>query len=272
MKNVEVRNILAICRFNLFVNRKPILGWSIAIFAFMFLYMILFPFVRDMAQVEVEMMPEELLQLFGMGNFSDMSRFLPYYGSIFGIILVAVSIFSATFSAGLLLKEEKSKSIEFLNSLAVSRTEIYLAKYCTATLAVLLVVVVAVMATLICGAINGGETFDAAKVVAASAVSGFIPLFFAVAGLAISGIHAKYGTGATASFVVLASYLLGYLGTLLGDKAEFLMYLSPFVTFGISNTVTLSGETQAALLVYVILYVLLLVLGCVAYNKRDLSI
>ncbi len=272
MKNVELRNILNISQFNLFVNRKTIVGWSISIFAFMALYMLLFPHVQDMAQVEMEMMPEELLLLFGMESIADMSNFITYYGSIFGIIVIAVAIFSATFSTGLILKEEKTKSIEFLNGLAISRTEIYIAKYVTASISVIIIVVMALISTLICGAINGGDTFDAVKIIKASTVSGFTPLFFSAIGLALSGINAKHITGAVASFAVLTSYLLGYLGTLLGDKMDFLTYLSPFISFGINKTVTISNNTATALAIYFVLYILFIVLGCIGYNKRDLHI
>ncbi len=272
MKNVEFGNVLKLFRFNLFIHRKTIIGWSVALFSVMFLYMILFSSVQDIATAKVEMLPQEMLQLFGMENLSDMANYTTYYGSIYTLILVAVSFFSATFSTGLILKEEKTKSIEFLNGLCVSRTEIFIAKYLTTTISTLIICSLAIISAIICGVINGGETFVINDLLKFSLISSFSPLLFSSVGFKIAGISADYGTGAVASGVVILSYLLGYLGQLLGDKAEFLTYLSPFIALNAPNTLDNFDTTVIVLVVYIALYIASLIAGCIGYNKRDLKI
>ncbi len=272
MKNIEMKNILRLCSFSLFINRKTILGWSIAILGIMTLYMGLFSSIKDIALIKMEAMPKELLQFVGMENMSDMSNYISYYGTIYGIIIVAVSIFSATFSAGLISKEEKSKSIEFLNSLAVSRTEIYISKYLTSTIAVGVVLSCAIISAIICGIIGGGESFILFDIISTAKITGFTALLFGAVGFKVAGINAKLGSGGIACAIVLISYMLGYLGQLLGDKAEFLLYLSPFITLSTDKILELSNDTLIALIVYIIVYIASLVAGCVGYNKRDLKI
>ncbi len=272
MHNINMKNILKLCQFNLLVSRKAIIGWSIAMFAVMFLYMILFSSVKDIAQTKMEIMPEELMQFVGMEDLSDMSNYTTYYGMIFGLVVVAVSIFSATFSAGLIVKEEKTKSIEFLNSLAVSRTEIYISKYFTSTIAVGAVLTSAIISSIICGFINGGETFDVWAIIGSAKITSFTALIFGAVAFKIAGINANLGTGAVASGVVLASYMTGYLGQLLGEDGAFLLYLSPFISFSVDNAITMSNETIITLIVYLFIYLTSLIAGCIGYNRRDLKI
>ncbi len=272
MKNIELKNIIKLCSFNLLTSKKTIIGWSVAIFCIMTLYMILFPSIQDLAQAKFDAMPQELMQFVGMENMSDMSNYVTYFGMIYNIILVAVSIFSATFSAGLITKEEKTKSIEFLNSLAVSRLEIYISKYITALIAVMAVLIGAIISTIACGFIGGGESFVLADIIAGAKFTSFSALLFGGIGFMFAGVSAKLGTGSVVASVVLASYMLGYLGELLADKAEWLTYFSPFIMLNVAEVIQLSDKTMLSIIVYFLVYVAALIVGGAIYNKRDLQI
>ncbi len=272
MKNIEVKNIFKLCSFNLMTQRKVIIGWSVAIFSIMTLYMILFPSIQDLAQAKFDAMPQELMQFVGMENMSDMSNYTTYFGMIYNLILVAVSIFSATFSAGLITKEEKTKSIEFLNSLAVSKLEIYISKYFTALIAVAIVLTGAIISTITCGFIGGGESFVLFNIITTAKISSFTALLFGGIAFMLAGVSAKLGTGSVVASVVIASYMLGYLGELLVDKAEWLTYFSPFITLSVTQVVELSNKTMFILAAYILVYVGSLIVGGAVYNKRDLQI
>ena len=62
MLNLNVKNVLKISKFDLKTSRKNLIGWIVAIFGIMFLYMILFNSIQEIAQVEMEVMPVELLE------------------------------------------------------------------------------------------------------------------------------------------------------------------------------------------------------------------
>lgn len=270
MNKAKIRNILNIVKFNLKVNKNNILGWTISIFMIMFIYMILFPTIKDIATVKMELMPEGMLKLVGLNSLSDMNNYISYFGMIFNIILVAISIYAATFSAKLITKEESTKSIEFLNALNVSRSEIYLAKLLTAFISVTLVLLGCFSATLISGFISGGSTFvlyDFIKIIKISSISAY--LYLALAFL-ISGITAKINVASISSFGVLFCYMMGYLGVLLNKT--WLMYFSPFETFNANHALALSNSTFIALAVYFILMIIFIFIGHYFYKKRDFNI
>ncbi len=272
MKNIELKNIIKLFKFDLYINRKYIAGWSVAIFSVMTLYMILFSSVQEMAQVKFDMMPKELLQFVGMDDMSSMSDYTTYYGMIFSLVLVAISVFAATFSAKLITNEEKTKSIEFLISLSVSREEIYIAKFVTSVISIVIIVACAVISAIVCGIINGGETFSLAKIVLSAKVSGFSPFLFGGIAIMLAGINPKLGSGAIASSVVFASYMLGYLGELLGANGELLTYFSPFITLNVKNVIASSPNVITGIAIYFLVYVVAIVVGCIAYKKRDLQV
>ncbi len=272
MKNVDFSNILKLCKFNLTITKKSIIGWTIAIFSIMTLYMIMFSSIQDLAQAKFDAMPKELMQFVGMEDMSDMSDYTTYFGMIYNLILVAVSIFAATYSAGLITKEEKTKSIEFLNSLAVSKTEIYISKYLTSTVAVAIVLTGAILAAIACGFINGGESFSLADIISSAKITSFSALIFGSIGLMLAGINSKIGTGAVASSVVLASYMLGYLGELLGENGEFLLNFSPFITLNVNDVIAFNEQLIYILFIYILVYTVAILLGGVIYRKRDLYI
>ena len=272
MKNIEIKNIFKLCKFNLSTSRKQIIGWTVAIFAIMSLYMILFPAMQDLAQAKFDAMPKELLQFVGMQDMSDMSNYITYYSMIYTILLVAVSIFSASFSAKLITKEESTKSIEFLNSLAVSRSEIYISKYCTSLVAITIVILFATLSAIVCGFIGGGETFVLSDIIASVKITSFTAYLFGGIALMLAGISTKVGSGAIVSSVVVASYMLGYLGQLLEDKGDVLLYFSPFVTLNVQDAVLLTDRLVLSLSIYFIVYIIALVVGGVYYNKRDMQL
>ncbi len=228
--------------------------------------------MQDVVSMKFEAMPQELLQFVGMDEVSELSNYNSYFGMIYTLVLIAVSIFAATFASGLILKEEKSKSIEFLNSLAISRVEIYVSKHLTYTIGVGIVLTLAVLSAIVCGYINGGETFVLMDILAAAKITSFTALFFGSISFMLVGVSPKIGTGAVGSGIVLISYMIGYLGELLGEQGEALLYLSPFITFSIQKVIAMKEDTVIALAIYLVIYVLAFFIGCRAYQKRDLQI
>lgn len=270
MNKMSIRSIINVTKFNLKVNKNNIIGWFIAIFSIMFLYMILFPYIKDIGAAKMEMLPEDMLKLFGLNSLSDMYNFINYFGMIFTMILVAISIYSATFSAKLICKEEYNKSIEFLNSLNINRSEIYYSKVLTAFISVTIVLFGALSSSLIAGLINGGPTFiltDFITIVKISSISVYI--YLAISFL-ISGITSKINVSSTSSIVVLASYMIGYLGVLLEKK--WIMYFSPFETLSSNNVLNISSNTIYVLLIYFVIIIASILLGNKFYKRRDLNI
>ncbi len=265
-------NVFKIFTFGLLVNKKRIIGWLIGIVAMMAMYMVFFPSVKDMATVKFEAMPQEIMRLFGMENMADLGNYSSYFGTIYQLVLIALSIYGATFASSIIISEEKNKSIEFLSSLHVSRREIYVGKYLVVTFSLLLVVILSTAVTILCGIVAGGESYNLNEILRMSIVSSLIPIFFSGIILLLAGFNVKVGTGAIGSFIVLLSYMLGYLSQLLGENGELLGYISPFATIGPISALESNSDIYGEFAVYAAIYIAATITGCILYNKRDFKI
>lgn len=263
-------NIIKLMRFQLRNRKNVLMGWTIGSFGLMFLYMILFVSMQDMAQAKLDAMPEQLLEAFGIESFAAMSNWVSYFGMIFGIFVLIISFFSATFTGGLIFNEEKSKSIEFLNSLPVSRVEIYLSKLLTAFVGVTIVLLATCVSALLCGFINGGETFVLMDVLTVMKISGFVPYIFMGAALLIGGFTTRASTAMLASGSVIGLYMLGYLGGLLEN--EILTSVSPFKAFDSTSALAMANNTIILLVGFFILTIAMIALGGFIYSRRDFNI
>lgn len=253
--------------FSLKTKAKTIVLWCIGLFCIMFLYMILFPSMKEMAQMKFDSMPKELMQFMGMDSMQDMGNYMHYFGMIFQIWLIVISFFAASFSGGLIAQEEKRKTIEYLYAMPISRLDIYFSKAATAFLAVIAVVACTGISAAICGITVGGETYQPSELLLIVKLSGFIPFFFLAAAFLLCGISSSFGASA-ANGCVLILYLLGYLGAILEKDGEWLTYFSPFECF--SPQKILSADWSApALAIYIALFFVLIAAGAYFYHRRD---
>ncbi len=262
------RNIFNITKFNLKVNKANILGWFISIFLIMLIYMLFFPTIKDIGTVKMELMPKEVLKLFGLNTLNDMNNFISYFGMIFTMILVAIAIFATTFSAKLICKEENTKSIEFLDSLNINRKEIYYSKVLTAFIATTIVLLGALIATLIGGLVSGGNTFILKDFIVIIKICSLPAYIFIGVAFLIAGITSRINVSSISSVIALTCYMIGYLGVLIEKK--WVTYFSPFEA--LSPNKTLHNDNLLIFIIYFILMIIFIIIGNKFYTKRDFNI
>lgn len=268
----RIKKIVDIFLFNFKYNHFQIIGWIIVLFSLSFLYMILFPSVKELAQEKLDMIPDELLGLIGMDGLTNLTEFQNYFSMVFSIILIAISIFSTTFASSILSYEETNKTIEFSGTMEVSRIEFFIAKILTGVMALCLVLLATFLGIIIPGLINGGATFNFFAVFNAFKLSSVTSFIFLSIGFLISGITSKKNPVMISVIVLLIIYFLGYLGNLLKDNGLFLFYLSPFNTLSPSRVLNLNLTEKIILSIYLLITWISLIVGGYVYNKRDFSI
>ncbi len=271
MNKLSFKNIGRLVGFDLTINRKFILAWSIVIFAIMLMYMSLYGTMQDIARFKFEQMPEQLMDFFNMKDFSAMGTYTGFFALIYNIVIVPVTIFAVIFTAKLVTSEEKSNSVEFLYSMPFSRVEIFLSKIFTSLIAITIVLFAGAIPTVVFGYVHEGSAFDVIKLSSIIKISSFTPYFFGALTALLTGISGKI-TGGTASIFVISSYFLGYLGKLLSGRADWLLYVSPFELFETSKAKAFSTETVTNLAVYFVLLLVFYAMGTYLYRKRDFNL
>ena len=90
----------------------------------------------------LKVFPEDLLRAFNMDISSIDSAFGWIKTEGFVFVLLITGIYSGILGSGILLKEENDKTIEYLNSLPVKRTQIVINKVAVGLVYIFLVIIV----------------------------------------------------------------------------------------------------------------------------------
>lgn len=135
-----------------------------------------------------------------------------------------------------------------------------------------MVVFTSSLAGIIFGFIVGDETFRLEEMFSIIKITGTVPFFFIAFGLFLSAASSKYTNTGLGCGIVMLTYMLGYLGNILEDKAEFLKFFSPFELLSPSNAVKATGNTYLSFGAVTALTVLFLVLSTFMYTRRDYNL
>ena len=112
-------------------QRNMLISWFVSISLFILSAMALYHFVIATGKFNLNDMfanlPIFLHKFFGV-NLFDTSIALEYYGTIFLVLSVLMSIFSVTLGVSLITKSEKNKTADILHTKPISRSQILRSK------------------------------------------------------------------------------------------------------------------------------------------------
>ena len=129
------------------INFKNFIIWTSILIALFLVVFLMYPSIikSDSMQMMDEMMnmfPEEMLKAFNMDISSIDSAFgwLKTEGFVF--VLLITGIYSGILGSNILLKEENDKTIEYLNSVPVTRKKIVISKILCGIIYIILMVAI----------------------------------------------------------------------------------------------------------------------------------
>ncbi len=177
----------------------------------------------------MSIIPKEVLQFKGVSNFDDMLSVLGFY-SINNIIYMMVlgSIFSIVLSSNILLKEEYSKTAEYLLTRPLTRSEIFISKLAVVSLNVLILNLVTALAGFICLELAKTGPFSIRAFLILSFYTLLLNILFGAIGLFMSTLVKRAKPITTFSIgLVLIFYFIYTLSKITTGAAK-IGYLSPF--------------------------------------------
>lgn len=126
-------------------NRKNLITWTAIIVGFTLMVLSMFPYMEEMGSNMTQLldkMPEEIKNAMGMDK-DTWSSILGFYSTYYGIyIVVLISIYTTSTATGIVSKEEKDKTSEFLLSKPITRSNLFLTKMASLFTLVFIVYVV----------------------------------------------------------------------------------------------------------------------------------
>lgn len=255
------------------VNLKGFIVWNLILIGIFLVVYLIYPSIINSDNIEMmeEMMkifPKEMLKAFNM----DISTMDSAYGWLksegFVFVLLIIGCYSGIVGSNILLKEENDKTIEYLNSLPITRNSIVINKVMAGLIYVVLMVLILGIFNYIGLSLSGD--FDKKQFVLLSITPIFSSLVIYFMCIFISTFTHKTKKMLGLSLgIVLISYVLQILSTM-ADEVKFLQYFSVFTLADIRNVIVDISINPFMVIISISLSILFFILTLVRYNKKEL--
>ena len=247
--------------------------WTAVLCGMFGMIFLLYPYIIDDVDPEsinalLNLFPESVLKAFNMDLSGIDSAFGWLKSEGFVFILLVSGCYSALLGSSIVLKEENDHTIEYLNALPVSRTQIVLKKYISGLIYVTGFVLVTAVSNWLF--LTFTETVDNR----AYWLLAITPLFTSVVlysiGMLISTfMHRSRAMMGISLGCVFVSYILNMFSGM-SDKTEFLKYFSVFTLADIRN-VMVNIEINPMMIIISILISIVSLIGSIAvYQRKEL--
>ena len=255
------------------INLKSFIIWtSILIGLFLVVFLVYPSIINDdnmqMMDEMMKMFPEEMLKAFNMDISSIDSAFgwLKTEGFVF--VLLITGIYSGILGSNILLKEENDKTIEYLNSVPVTRKKIAVNKILCGLIYIILMVAAIGIFNFIGLTLSGD--FDRKSYLLLSITPIFSSIvIFAICLFLSTFTHKTKKTLGISLGIVFASYFLNIISEI-SESTEFLKYISVFTLADIRNVIVDVAINPLMVLLSVGITAIFVILTIIHYEKKEL--
>lgn len=255
------------------VNFKNFLIWTLILIGLFGIVFLIYPSIINSENMEMinEMMkvfPEDILKAFNM----DISSIDTAYGWLktegFIFVLLITGIYSGILGSNILLKEENDKTIEYLNSVPVTRNKIVISKILCAFIYIVLMIVLLGIFNYIGLSLSGD--FDKKAYILLSITPIFSSIvIFALCLFLSTFTHKTKKTLGMSLGIVFASYFLQIISEM-GESTEGFKYISVFTLADIRNVILNVEINPVLVVVSVILTIVFVGFSILRYNRKEL--
>ena len=255
------------------INLKSVMIWTSILIGLFLVVFLVYPSIVNSENMEMmdemmKMFPEEMLKAFNMDISSIDSAFgwLKTEGFVF--VLLITGIYSGILGSNILLKEESDKTIEYLNSVPVTRKNIVINKILCGLLYIILMIAIIGIFNFI-GLSLSGE-FDRKSYILLSITPIFSSIvIFAVCLFLSTFTHKTKKTIGISLGIVFASYFLNIISEI-GESTEFLKYISIFTLADIRNVIINESVNPLMIVLTIGITVVFMILTTIRYEKKEL--
>ena len=255
------------------INLKNFIIWTAILIGLFLVVFLVYPSIvtsenMQMMDEMMKMFPEEMLKAFNMDISSIDSAFgwLKTEGFVF--VLLITGIYSGILGSNILLKEENDKTIEYLNSVPVTRKKIATSKILCGILYIVLMVSIVEIFNFI-GLSLSGE-FDRKSYILLSITPIFSSIvIFAICLFLSTFTHKTKKTIGISLGIVFASYFLNIISEM-GESTEFLKYISIFTLADIRNVIINVSINPLMIVLTIGITAIFMILTTIRYEKKEL--
>jgi ABC-2 type transport system permease protein len=256
-------------------NLRSLVLWTVIVSGLALLMLLLFPaFETAFASIEefLSVYPPEFLEIFGMGEGGlDMSEIYGWYG-VEGYLFVMLigGAYAAILGSSILSKEEDEKTIEFLLSEPLSRTQVFFGKVLVVITNFVIMNILNAMVLLVSFAIFGDLNWKVWLLFSFAPI--VMQAVFAAVAMLIGVFVTKSRQVMSASLGLSIGMYVVLLISKLTDEAKGLKYITPYEYVNAVDIVVHETLRPVYLLISVCLIAVSLTFAWRLYLKKDMSV
>lgn len=255
------------------INLKSFIIWTSILIGLFLVVFLVYPSIISSENIEMidemmKMFPEEMLKAFNM----DLSKIDSAFGWLktegFVFVLLITGIYSGILGSNILLKEESDKTIEYLNSVPVTRKDILLNKILCGIIYIILMVIIVGIFNFIGLSLSGD--FDNKLYILLSITPIFSSIvIFSVCLFLSTFTHKTKKTLGISLGIVFASYFLNIISEL-GESTKALKYISIFTLSDIRNVISNVSINLFMVGLSISITLIFMILTYIRYKKKEL--
>ena len=257
----------------LFDMRRGLIWWSVGLILTNLMIVLIFPSIEASSAALTEYMnnlPPAMIALFGdIQSFTTMEGYLGL--ELFSFFLPALTLgFGIAYGGSAIGSEEDSGTLDLLLSYPISRRSVLAQKFGAITVFALLVLVASTIGLLL-GVVMVDSSIDAVNLAGAVLNVGLLTLFFGTLALALTGVGMNRGaaSGIAAGLAAL-TFLMNSLAPL-ADLPAAVQHITPWYYYD-AVEVLQSGPEPVNTAVLLVGIIILLVIGLVGFQRRDIAV
>ena len=252
-------------------NRKSLIIWSAALVVLVYACIIKFDTIAQMGSSVTDVfnsLPKIAKAIFGIADY-DIMTIGGYFCMTCYYVVIVLAIHAIMLGSGILSKEQKDRTSEFLMAKPISRNKVITAKLLACIVNILVVNVLTTVTFALLMSKYGNMNISIIETMAATLLLQFL---FLCIGLLVSVLRKKEkGAGGTAALVVFVMFFIA-LFIDMTDNLDFLKVLTPFKYFEAQQLVFGSGFQGIYFILSAVIIVGSLIITYAEYNRRDLTV
>lgn len=255
------------------INFKNFIIWLSVLIGIFFVVYLMYPSIIKSDNIKMinEMMtvfPEELLKAFNMDITSIDSAYGWLKSEGFVFVILIIGCYAGIMGSSILLKEESDKTIEYLNSLPVTRNNILLSKVLAGLIYITLMVLGLSLFNCLGLSLSGDFDKEQYFLLSITPILSSFVIFFLCLFLSTFTHKTKKMLGISLGLVFI-SYVFQVFSTL-SDSTEFLKYLSTFTLSDTRNVILDSKINIIMIAISLGISLVLYFLTMIRYNRKEL--
>ncbi len=255
------------------INLKSFIIWTTILIGLFLIVFLIYPSITnsknmDMLNEIIKIFPEEVLKAFNMDISSIDSAFgwLKTEGFVF--ILLITGMYSGILGSNILLKEENDKTIEYLNSVPVTRKNIVISKVLCGLLYIILMLVIIGIFNFV--GLNFSGEFDRKLYILLSVTPLFSSIvIFSICLFLSTFTHKTKKMLGISIGIVFASYFFNILSEI-GESTAFLKYVSIFTLADIRNVIVNISINPIMIILSLLITLIFIILSIIHYERKEL--